>query len=674
MAILNLSYNSLQVIPKKTFPKLYELHTMDLSHNEISDIDGATLSNLGTLRHLNLSYNNMTTLGGSTIAFNTLVELDLSFNGLKDVSRSAFTRLPSIRSLYLQHNDIANIFQLPISLNELNLADNKISKIPPHRTWPVMNALLSLDLSNNQLGCEGGLEAGSFVNLISLQSLFLSNNSLSVVPWQALADMPSIQHIYFDQNFINELGRAAFGRLPVVFTLDLSRNNISSISDRAFEGLLQLLRLNLSSNAIEFIPPGAFHGLVSLRTLDLSLNSLEKLDNKTHSLLEDCLSLERVNLSQNTISTITPKTFPESPWIPYRLAEIDLSYNQLTVLTKELLIGTKKVKILSLRANQINEIRPGIQFNNSSHQLLIIIYYFIECFPGIFGNMTALQELDLSMNQLTHLAKGLISPLPNLTRLDLSSNLFVEIPIDDIVASNSLSLVDLRQNRLTRFYDEFMPLMERENGTRVLMEGNPVVCDCRLRPLQFWLSVQPTEDPWDKVICAGPPLLSGKAVSIVEDASLNCNRLLMAEQQQQTARGNKYAVFKDVVFRDVVRSGPSTIDVNWFVQTREDVGDFAVEVRGLLPESDQPDLVAPAVISKTLGYGLRSDKIDGVERHTPYAVCIRARDSLGYLRPWKPNQCQLVANGGSSTFNGRSQSLVATFLLFLGAFLLFSSP
>jgi hypothetical protein len=283
--------------------------------------------------------------------------------------------------------------------------------------------------------------------------------------------------------------------------------------------------------------------------------------------------------------------------------------------------------------------------------------------------MTALQELDLSMNQLTHLAKGLIGPLPNLTRLDLSANLFVDIPIGDIVASTSLSLIDLRMNRLTRFYDEFMPLIERANGsTRVLMEGNPVVCDCRLRPLRFWLSVQATDEPWDKVICSGPPLLSGKAVTVVEDASLNCNRLLNQQQQLQPG-GIKYEVFKDVIFRDVTRSSPSTIDVTWFVLTREDVADFTVEVRGLLPESDQPDLVAPAVASRTLGYGLRSDRIDGIERHTPYAVCIRARDSLGYLRPWKPNQCQLVSNDSpgrlSSSFTAATYFLLVACAGFL---------
>jgi Leucine-rich repeat (LRR) protein len=65
-------------------------------------------------------------------------------------------------------------------------------------------------------------------------------------------------------------------------------------SKKAFDGLLQLLTLNLSQNAIETIPTDAFFGLVSLRKMDLSENLLEKLDNRTNSIFEDCLSLQEV--------------------------------------------------------------------------------------------------------------------------------------------------------------------------------------------------------------------------------------------------------------------------------------------------------------------------------------------------------------------------------------------
>lgn len=42
-----------------------------------------------------------------------------------------------------------------------------------------------------------------------------------------------------------------------------------------------------------------------MRLLDLSHNTLEKLDNKTHSLIEDCLSLEKVNLLRSFQTCLT---------------------------------------------------------------------------------------------------------------------------------------------------------------------------------------------------------------------------------------------------------------------------------------------------------------------------------------------------------------------------------
>ena len=114
-----------------------------------------------------------------------------------------------------------------------------------------------------------------------------------------------------------------------------------------------------------------------MRMLDLSHNNLQQLDNKTHSLLGDCLSLEKVNLSYNQISFISSKTFPESPWIPYRLAEIDLSYNIMPVLTKEIIIGTKKAIKINLRGNMIAEIRPGtgIYHVNIFHFISTVNYF-----------------------------------------------------------------------------------------------------------------------------------------------------------------------------------------------------------------------------------------------------------------------------------------------------------
>lgn len=52
--ILNISYNNLREVGKKTFPNLYELHTVDLSHNNLSKIHSSVFGNLFGLRSLDL--------------------------------------------------------------------------------------------------------------------------------------------------------------------------------------------------------------------------------------------------------------------------------------------------------------------------------------------------------------------------------------------------------------------------------------------------------------------------------------------------------------------------------------------------------------------------------------------------------------------------------------------
>lgn len=334
----------------------------------------------------------------------------------------------------------------------------------------------------------------------------------------------------------------------------------------------------------------------------------------------------------------------------------------MPVLTKEILIGTKKVRHLSLRGNLLNEIRPGNTLVLEFQVKMNAVNNECICFIGVIPNMTSLESLDLAHNEITHLNKGLLGPLPNLTRLDLSHNLMVDIPVEEIVSSYRLKFLDLRSNRLTRFYDELLPMMEN-NSTQLLMEGNPIACDCRLRPLQFWLGgIDLEEDnPWKKTLCQEPRLLAGQSLANVDDESLTC---------QREVNRAKYGIVKDVVFRDVSSSG-SSITYYWFVQNREDISDFSVEVRPMLEQQPgQPDLVNPPVISKDVGYGLRSDRIDGVSRPTQYFVCMRARTSLGYLRPWKPNQCQPVVSSrgvrATTTLPTFFSVIMATYFLILG--------
>lgn len=196
LKILNVSHNQIARIPKNTFPKLYELHTIDLSHNNVSEIFNSVFQTLFSLRTLDLSYNSLESLKPSTFgAVPTLLELDLSYNQLRDIARGALTRMASMRTLTLKGNRLESLFQLPISVSHIDLSRNEIKALPS-KFWPSMNSLLSLDMSDNML--EDNLVQGSFQNLLTLQKLNLNNNGISVPPWAALSDLTSLQYVYLE--------------------------------------------------------------------------------------------------------------------------------------------------------------------------------------------------------------------------------------------------------------------------------------------------------------------------------------------------------------------------------------------------------------------------------------------------------------------------------------------
>ncbi len=100
-------------------------------------------------------------------------------------------------------------------------------------------------------------------------------------------------------------------------------------------------------------------------------------------------------------------------WVPYRLESVDLSFNQMPVLTKELLTGTKHLKHLNVSHNRLNDLRKGV-----------------------LTNLTRLESLDLSFNVLTDqkvLDRDRLGPLPNLTMLSLAGNKISELPIEVIL-------------------------------------------------------------------------------------------------------------------------------------------------------------------------------------------------------------------------------------------------
>jgi Leucine-rich repeat (LRR) protein len=235
----------------------------------------------------------------------------------------------------------------------------------------------------------------------------------------------------------------------------------------------------------------------------------------------------QLNLRNNKISFITRKMFPANPWIPYRLERVDLSHNLIPVLTFDITIGTKKLKYLNLSNNAIKDIRKFV-----------------------IGNLTSLETLDLSDNQLTNLEDPdapFILP-ENITNLYLQNNELFKLDYKQITKLKNIKEVNLENNQLMHLNKSLID--EIKAGVSVKFAGNPLICNCEIQSLKHFLLAQ--ESPpaqYSQLVCQEPKHISGVILQDVEDKQLTCSEI---EKSNIEDFNHEYEKLPDIRFRDIL--------------------------------------------------------------------------------------------------------------------------
>ncbi|BDR55288.1 hypothetical protein KIMH_13990 [Bombiscardovia apis] len=410
---LQLQINKISSIASINWTNLTKLQNIDLANNQITDISPVTglpsltglraqnnqITNLGSfdnpnIEHLYLKNNKITSV--SSVNWSNLTKLqniDLANNQITDIS--PVTGLPSLTGLRAQNNQITNLgsFDNP-NIEHLYLKNNKITSV----------------------------SSVNWSNLTKLQNIDLDNNQITDI--STITGLPSLTRIDANVNQITNVGN--FNN-PNITILNLCQNKISSIASISWTNLTKLQSLGLNNNQITDI--STITGLPSLTHLNVDANQI------TNTGALNNPNLTYIILSHNKISSIADISWTNLT----KLQTLSLYNNQITDIST--ITGLPDLSTLSANSNQITTVGA---LDNPSLQGLQLQRNKISSIASInWSNLTKLQSLDISNNQITDISP--ITGLPNLSRIEAYRNQITTVGALD---NPSLTYVILFKNKI----------------------------------------------------------------------------------------------------------------------------------------------------------------------------------------------------------------------------------
>ncbi|KAH7690702.1 Non-specific serine/threonine protein kinase protein [Dioscorea alata] len=405
---------------------LNHLRYLDLSQNSFEFTRIPTfLGSLVSLRYLNLAY---ATFSGHVPHqlgnLSRLRYLDLSENSLDMVGSHWLTNLSSLQCLNLNGVNLSKAKNVLKSLNTLPL----ISEIS------LSFCALHIPLS---LGVE--------INLTNLRFLDLSSNDInSTMPFW-LFKLSSFEYLYLQDNNFQDLIPSDIGQLTSLRVLDLANNGVPSArlpitlgklcnlsklylsGNKYFSGDLNRLgetfsgclinsleELYWSDSALSGPLPSWLGNLKSLKALDLSYNSFYG------SLLQLRLPyLQALDLSNNNCNGTIPKYLGQ---LCPELDTLDLSYNNIAVRPDW--VPPPKLEYLNMVNCKVGPRFPSwLQDLKNLSSLTMSNASIVDALPLWFWNFSlAIEDIDLSHNEIKGKLPEVSSKLPDLQNLDLSHN------------------------------------------------------------------------------------------------------------------------------------------------------------------------------------------------------------------------------------------------------------
>lgn len=436
--------NLTTTLKKENFQGFPNLKKLSLSYNELTNISKDFFSNFPQLEWLDLSHNKLVISIDNFDEIPNLKSLELIKNDIITITSGTFDKLQNLEFLSLMGNKLTEIdggiFEELMSLKSLSLAMNNLSKLPRYM-FHQLKKLETLDISMNNFF---HIPSKLLNQNKELRQLLLHHNSgeLDHLPMFFLSNFEGLIEVILNNNGFKKLPENLFwGALSLQY-INLNSNNLRTLPQTIFKGLRNMEKLLLRNNAIKNLPIDIFKDLEKLRTLDMSMNLMTSIKK---NLLENLKSLIELNMERNRLTVIEPMAF-----FPARnLTIVKLSHNQL-------------------------------ELNSSSTKW------------SPFYNNCFLRELHLANNSIDIFFSDWSISRYHLQLLDLSYNQINTISGNNFILPSNRILVDLRYNNISNIFlydiEELAIYQHKERDVVVLVDHNPILCDCNLYNLLLYLN------------------------------------------------------------------------------------------------------------------------------------------------------------------------------------------
>eukprot|EP00057_Strongylocentrotus_purpuratus_P012313 XP_011666787.1 PREDICTED: toll-like receptor 13 [Strongylocentrotus purpuratus] len=332
-----------------------------------------------------------------------------------------------------------------------------------------------------------------FSNLTKLKQFSFSNNKLPIDEIQPdfFEGMNSLKVLTINNNRVRKINPHDQTWTVDLSKLDLSGNLFAEISTSAFRGLGNLTFLDMSSNEyLSVFLLTAFLGLDNIQTIDLSGSCIFDLELNTPILR---------SLSLNSICSSRPPLRPGKSFQHLQsLVSLHMEDSKLLLFdiwnedrNASLFDGLLDLNHLNLRSNPnlilFHELPPGIFQQLSVLQELYLDYCDIAYLhPLVFSGLESLQMLSLKGNNIKHTHVDVLSGLGQIKSINFEGNLISYLEEQMFSNNGKLTNLSLANNRLTRLNEStFKPIFSSISSLDLSM--NPINCNCDLKWLIGWL-------------------------------------------------------------------------------------------------------------------------------------------------------------------------------------------